>query len=189
MKIFFIASIAGKSQFLNNYQRIIDILKNLGNKVYSDHVIKDMCDMRDLKLKKEYRGYSKRIYKLINESDAVVAEITYPSIMVGYLLNYSLRQRKYTLGLYQKNPHRILIGEASKFLRLKKYAINQNKRLNTIVNAFLEDIKKDSLHIRFNLMLDETTDRTLEKQSRKVKISKADYIRRLIEENVENGLG
>lgn len=188
MKIFFIASIAGKSDFLNNYKKIINITEKSGHKVVFDHVLKDTCDMKDLKLKKKYRQYSKNIHALINESDAIIAEISYPSIMVGYLLNYSLRQRKNVLCLYQKNPHRILVGDSSKLLRLKKYNPNQEKKLINTIKDFLSNLKNNTLHIRFNLMLDETTDRTLEKQSKKVKISKADYIRKLIEENVENGL-
>ncbi len=184
MKVFFIASIAGKKDFLASYEKIIEILESKRCKVISDHVIKDSCDMKDLKLRKEYQKYSKKIHKLINESDAVVAEISYPSIMVGYLLSYFLRQRKYVLCLYQKNPHRILIGDSSRLLRLKKYNPNQPKRLIEIIQKFLYEAKENSLHIRFNLMLDDMTNRQLDQQAKRNGVSKADFIRKLIEENI-----
>lgn len=186
MKIFFIASIAGKHNFLDDYLKIINITRKYGHHVISNHVIKDTCDMNDLKLKKEYKKYSRNIFNTLNSCDAVIAEVSYPSIMVGYLLNYSLKQRKHTLCLYQKNPHRILVGESSKLLRLKKYNSKQEKRLSIIINDFLVDTKDNALNIRFNLMLDESTNKLLEKKSKKVNLGKAEYLRKLIEENVDN---
>lgn len=186
MKVFFSASIAGKNKYLKDYEMIIRAIKEFGHDVYSDHVMKNECDRDDLKLKKDYREYSKSIKNLLNESDVVVAETSFPSIMVGFILHLALQQRKSILVLFQNNPHRILVGDTSKFLVLRRYRPNQYQKLKKILSKFFDKARDKSLYIRFNLMIDETLDRIIEKKSKKENISKADYIRKLIEEDDNN---
>lgn len=184
MNIFFVASIAGKRDNLKNYIAIIDLLKKEGHQVFFDHIIKDNCDIKDLKKRKDYKEHTMSIHNLLKRSEIVVAEISHPSIMVGYLLSIGLRQRKYTLALYKNNPHRILVGDPSKFLKLKKY--KHNKELKKIWSSFLKTIDNKSLNIRFNLMLDEGLDAILREKSKELNISKADYVRRLIESRIDD---
>ena len=186
MKIFFNASIAGKNKYSKDYEMIMHAIKELGHTLYSDHVMKNECDREDLKLKKDYREYSKSIKDLLSESDVVVTETSFPSIMVGFVLHLALQQRKSVLVLFQNNPHRILVGYTSKLLTLRRYRPNQYQKLKKILSKFLNKAKDKSLHIRFNLMIDEALDRTIEKKSKKENISKADYIRRLIEGDTNN---
>ena len=40
MKAYFTASISGKDVYLKNYEKIVETLKDLGYKVFSDHIIK-----------------------------------------------------------------------------------------------------------------------------------------------------
>lgn len=183
MKVFFNASIAGKNKYSKDYEMVIRAIKELGHIVYSDHVMKNECNSEDFKLKKDYREYSRSIKDLLSESDAVITDISFPSIMVGFILQLALHQRKSVLALYQNNPHRILIGDSSKLLTLRRYRSNQYQKLKIILKKFFDESKNKSLYIRFNLMIDETIDRTIEKKSKKENISKADYIRRLIEED------
>lgn len=187
MKVFFNASIAGKSENLRAYEIIIKAIKEHGCEIYSDHVIKDECNTENFKLKKDYRNYSKTIRKLLTESDVVVTESTFPSIMVGYILHLALQQRKHVLVLYQNNPHRILVGDSSEYLNVKRYNPKQYQKLKTILGKFFDKTKNKSLNIRFNLMIDEMLDKILEKKSKKINISKADYIRKLIENDVNDG--
>ncbi len=186
MKVFFNASIAGKNKHLQDYKIVINAIKELGHTVYSNHVIKNECDREDLKLEKDYRKYSKSIKDLLSKSDVVVTETSFPSIMVGFVLCLALQQRKSVLALFQNNPHRILVGDNSKLLTLRRYRPDQYQRLKKILSKFFDKDKNKSLHIRFNLMINKTLNRTIEKKSRKENISKADYIRRVIEEDIDN---
>lgn len=184
MKVFFNASIAGKNKYSKDYGIIIKAIKKLGHIVYSNHIMKNECDRKDLKLKKDYRKYSKLIKDLLSKSDLVVAEVSFPSIMVGFILHLALQQRKQVIVLYQNNPHRILVGDASKLLTLKKYNPKQHHRLMSILKDFFNKNKEDSLNIRFNLMIDKTLNAMIDRKSKAASISKANYIRNLIEEEI-----
>ncbi len=186
MKVFFNASIAGKSEGVKDYGLIIKALNELGCKVYSDHVIKEECNTEDSKLRKNFRNYSKNIRRLLADSDVVVTESTFPSLMVGYILQLALQQRKYVLALYQNNPHRLLVSDSSDYLSVKRFNPKQYPQLKITLSKFLEKTKNKRLNIRFNLMIDSIIDKTLESKSKKINISKADYIRRLIEEDVNS---
>lgn len=184
MNIFFNASIAGKNKYSKDYEIIIRAIKELGHTIYSDHIMKNECDRKDLKLKKNYREYSKIIKDLLNKSNIVVTETSFPSIMVGFILHLALQQRKHVLVLYQNNPHRILVGETNKLLTLKKYNPKQRYRLINILKNFFNKNKDNSLNIRFNLMIDNVLNTMLDKKSKAANISKANYIRNLMEEEI-----
>lgn len=188
MKIFFNASIAGKKEHLKDYKMIIRAIQELGHEILYKHVTEEECVTNDVKLRGKYRRYTTEIKKLLSKSDVMVAESSYPSISVGYLLSVSLALHKPTLILYQHNPHRILVGDSSRFLSLRKYKRNSYSKLVTTLHHFIKHAKKKTLRSRFNLMLDETMNSLLERKSKKSHMSKADLIRRLIEKNVEDEL-
>lgn len=185
MKIFFNASIAGKEKFGKDYERIIRALQELGHKVIHTHVTQGECITNDLKIRKKHQEYVSAIKNLVNKADVMIVESSYPSISVGYLLNTALHQHKPTLILYQHNPHRLLVGDTNRYLKLRKYSQNDYPKLVATIHNFLESTRKKSLKFRFNLMFDETSDNILTSRSKAYHISKADYIRKLIEKNLE----
>lgn len=184
MKVFFNASIAGKKVHLNAYIRILQAVKELGHEIFSDHVILGEPDTKISKLRKDYRNYSTSIKKLLGDSDVVITEISNPSLAVGYLLHLALQQRKSVLVLYQSNPHALLVGEMNMYLTLKKYSPRQYDKLKEVLKKFFDKSSESFLNIRFNLMIDSALDNALEKRSKKINISKADYIRRLIDDDI-----
>ena len=184
MNIFFNASIAGKEEHLKDYEMIIRAAQELGHKIFYKHVTEEECVRNDIKLRGKYRKYTTEIKKFLSKSDAMIIESSYPSISVGYLLSISLLQHKPTLVLYQHNPHRILVGDVSRFLTLRKYNGSDYSKLVTTLHHFIENTKKKNLRFRFNLMLDETMNRLLDAKSKKYHMSKADLVRRLVEKNV-----
>lgn len=186
MKIFFNASIAGKEKYGKDYEVIIRALQELGHEIIHTHVTQGECITKDIKLRKKHQKYSSSIKNLLNKAEVMVVESSYPSISVGYLISIALYQHKPTLVLYQHNPHRLLVGDSSRFMTLKSYNPNNYPKLVATIHNFLEATRKKSLKFRFNLMLDETMNNILASKSRTYQISKADYIRQLIEKNLES---
>ncbi len=98
MKIYFCGSIKGGREKVDFYHEIIDELKNFGE-VLTEHV-----GNRDYGV----NGYkdSTQVYlqdtTWLLESDIVIAEITVPSLGVGYELAYAEKNHKKVFCFYEK---------------------------------------------------------------------------------------
>ena len=71
--------------------------------------------------------------KLIKECEVVIAEVSNPSLGVGYEICHALHLEKPTLCLFQKDiiVSWMIIGNTSPFITLKKY-INTEELFNSI---------------------------------------------------------
>jgi nucleoside 2-deoxyribosyltransferase len=121
MKIYFGGSIAGGRKYAEIYQRIAAYLKSKGHQVLTDHVVQPDV----LELEKEFTPgqiYSRDI-EWLRACDCVIAEVSNPSLGVGYEICYALGIDKPVLCLYQKGIFlsRILLGNTSEGLLVKEY--------------------------------------------------------------------
>src|SRR3989344_3448817 len=184
MNIYFNASLAGKEKYLKEFREIISIIEDLGHMVYSDHVMKRDAENINRQIRKYHELDFRRARNEIQKSDAMVVEATYPSIGVGHTMTIALEMHKSVFVLYQNEPHGLLVGDPNRLLFLKKYKPEDNQELKNIIKGFLERVNKRVLKKRFNLMIDEMEEEYLEWKSKKRKISKADCIRQLIDDNL-----
>ena len=105
MKVYFAASISLDRSMLPVYQQIVKELKRLKHEVLSEHVVDPDLEMGDgLSAKELY----KRETLLIDEADAVVAEVTMPSWGTAFLIEYALNNDKPVLALNYKEADRPL---------------------------------------------------------------------------------
>lgn len=121
MKIYFGGSIAGGRKYAEIYQRIAAYLKSKGHQILTGHVVQPDV----LELEKEFTPeqiYSRDI-EWLWACDCVIAEVTNPSLGVGYEICYALRIDKPVLCLYQEGIFltRILLGNTSETLLVKGY--------------------------------------------------------------------
>jgi len=104
MKIYFAGSISGGRNDKDLYNKIIELLKNYGS-VLTEHV-------GDLKLgeKGEVGFTDQYIYERdiswIKEADALVAEVSTPSLGVGYEIAYAEILNKKMLCLYREGSEK-----------------------------------------------------------------------------------
>jgi len=185
MKAYFNASLAGKEKYPKEFKAIIKIIKDLSHEVYSDHVMK-----RDYKkVNKQTRGQHEadfqRARNQIQKSDVMVAEATYPSIGVGHTMTIALEMYKSVLILYQTTPHGLLIGDPNRLLTVKRYSLKSPQKLKQIIKTFLKRSERRLLKKRFNFMLDKTQEDYLNWMSKKQGISKANFLRQLIDESIQ----
>ena len=97
-KIFFIGSIRGGRIAQPQYVEIVEVLKQYGT-VFSEHVAdKSLGEYGETDLEKE-EIHDREIEKL-KESDVVVAEVTTPSLGVGYLISQAISLNKKVIALY-----------------------------------------------------------------------------------------
>ena len=99
MKIYFSGSIAGGRKYLDIYKKIVAYLKEKGHQVLTDHIIIDNILEFENQLKPE--EIFQRDIDWLNECDVLVAEVSNPSLGVGYEICYALERKIPTLCIYQ----------------------------------------------------------------------------------------
>jgi 2'-deoxynucleoside 5'-phosphate N-hydrolase len=100
MKIYFCGSIAGGRAYLDAYKKIVAHLKVLGHSVLTDHIVLDNV------LDFEYQFTAEDIYRrdvaMLKDCDTVIAEISNPSLGVGYEICYAEHLKKPLLCLFKQ---------------------------------------------------------------------------------------
>lgn len=185
MKVYFNASLFGKEKYSEEFNLIIECVKKSGHEIYAEHVMKRDFKVVNKQGKEQHEADFQRARKEIQKSDFVIAEATSPSIGVGYIISIALELYKPVLILYQNTPHGLLMGDPNRLLTVKKYSLKDAVRLKRIIQLFLEKAKNRLLKKRFNFMLDKIQEDYLEWISRQETMSKANFIRQLIDKNMQ----
>ena len=105
MKIYFAGSIRGGRHDVEIYSQIIEILQGYGE-VLTEHL-----GEKDLTVVGESTLSDKQIHdrdmKWLLESDLMVAEVTNPSLGVGYEIGRAIENKKKIICLYRKSPKKL----------------------------------------------------------------------------------
>lgn len=109
MKIYFSGSIAGGREKVNDYAKIVNELKKYGE-ILDKHVANPSFLSKNDPLSPEQ--IYKRDVKWIDECDTVFAEVTVPSLGVGYELAYAESKNKKVICMYEeeKNISKMITG-------------------------------------------------------------------------------
>lgn len=183
MKAYFTASIAGKKDFLNNYEQIVNLLQAKSVEVLADHILNKEKSQIHMETKTERLQFQKKLVKWISGSDFLVAETTFPSISVGYEISMAVTMHKPVLLLYSEgDPPSLLGGNTDERIICENYA---NDTLDEIVEYFLYYVK-DSNDTRFTFYITSAIARYLDAISKKARIPKSVYLRHLIEMDMKH---
>ena len=121
MNIYFAASIRGGRDLLPTYQAIVEHLRYAGHVVLSENVAFETMAEQGISDEEIYRQDT----AWLDACDAVVAEVTTPSLGVGYEIGYALHQaHKPLLCLCQEGTYlsAMLRGNSDPNLRIVYYA-------------------------------------------------------------------
>ena len=183
MKAYFTASIAGKKQYLSHYTQIIDLLKKRGIEVNADHIIGVSEEQLDSQTKEQRISFQAKLDQWISSCDFMIAETSYPSIGVGYEISLALTMQKPVLILYSgKNPPSLLAHHKDTNFVCEQYTTDT---LPAILDDYLAYIKGSS-DTRFTFFITPAIAAFLEKVSRKQKLPKSVYLRKLIEADMQS---
>lgn len=137
MNIYFSGSIAGGRDNLPIFQYIVNRLQADGHTVPSAHVA-DPNVLAD-----EARPTERRIYERdvawVNECDAIIAEVSTPSLGVGYEIALGVQLGKPTLCLYQKGLFisRMITGNP----HVQIHTYTSVEEIDTYLTQFLNALK------------------------------------------------
>jgi hypothetical protein len=180
MKIYFTASIVGKKHFLTNYQKIISILEKHHHRVKSDHIINVSENQINMQSKPDREKFHKKLKKWIMDSDCVIVETSFPSISVGFEISLALNLGKPVLLLYTNEAPTLLSSYNDEKLLCEKYT---SETLIGIVEDFI-NYAEGKCDQRFTFFISPTIGDYLEAVSRRKRIPKSVYLRRLIEKDI-----
>lgn len=142
MKIYFAGAIYGGREKLNTYIKIQKIIENLGHEFLTKHVTGVGIATEESKFRRTPQDSFKRNLNLMSQADCLIAEITLPSLGVGYEIAYALHVEKIpVLALYEKDKeHQVsamMRGNTTFRYQIVGY---KEKDLEQIIKGFLEKI-------------------------------------------------
>ncbi len=129
MKIYFAASIRGGREDSNIYAKIINYLKGFGE-VLTEHVgcksisAEGENTMNDIEI-------HDRDMEWLMDSDIIIAEVTNPSLGVGYELGRAIEYNKRILCLYRRKSGKKISA-----------MISGAEEIDCVVYSDMEDLKK-----------------------------------------------
>lgn len=183
MIAYFTASIVGKKYHLTNYQRIINYLKSKNIEVISDHIINTNEDEIRFESKEKRIAFHDKLEKWIRSSDFVIAEVSFPSISVGYEISLALHMGKAVLMLYANgDPPSLLAHHEDDKLVCEQYSPTTVKG---VIDDFINYIKGAS-DTRFTFFITSEIASYLDRVAKKQKLPKSVYLRNLIEKDMKN---
>ena len=184
MKIFFLASISASDDLKKAFNVITDATKELGHEVHDSHVI----ETNEQLLTQSEEFLEKRARQLMNtllSCDALVFEGTTPSTGCGYYISAALQRQIPVLFLTTGKYTGLYLGDPDRLLKFEIYNADNKDQLKNILTKFFAFANKRGLNNRFNMMIDDATEDYLNEISKKMHISKSDYVRNLIIQNIE----
>ena len=135
MIVYCAGAIKGDSSYRESYQEVINIVKQEGHTALSE-VNPEFQSSFPLNIKQVFQ----RDIKWIEKSNMMIAEISGPSLGVGFEISYGLYAREIpVLALYDaevENVSAMITGCDSELLYVKAYSNSQE--LSEIIKSFLK---------------------------------------------------
>jgi len=181
MLVYFTASIVGKKRFLKNYLHILSCFQSKNFDVLADHILKTTEQEIRFEKKEERLRFHSRLEKWIRSCDMMVVEASFPSISVGYEISMALQLHKPILILYcEGDPPSLLVHHSDEKVVCEKYT---HSTLCGIVDDFV-NYAQGAVDSRFTFFITPAIVSYLEKVSKKSRLPKSVYLRRLIEKDM-----
>lgn len=134
-EIYFAGSIRGGRDDATIYKRIIDLIILEGASVLTEHIgSKDLQATGEARSSREIHD---RDLSWVRKADAIVAEVTNPSLGVGYELGKAEEWGKPILALYRPTPDKKLSAMIGGSLGIRVVDYQDVNELQPIIHEFL----------------------------------------------------
>ena len=184
MKIYFLGSISATEKLSSKYyKKIVDGLESMGHKVLQDKRI-NLDSVLNL-TESDYKSFYDHMTQSIRTSDFVIAEVSHPTIKIGYGIALAVESDTPVLVLNsdvgEKSKFPLFLGYPKDKLILKDYNIDN---IGEVIKEGVEEISQ-LMDIRFNFFISPKMSRFLEWISKDRMIPKAVFLRKLIEQEID----
>ncbi|MGI5826561.1 MAG: hypothetical protein ACOX50_04060 [Patescibacteria group bacterium] len=182
MKVYFTASYSGKKQYEEEYRLVIDTLKDLGVQVI-ELVFSLPPELATSDLPVDKAKIYKKMDNAIKSADLVVAEISYPSINVGYEISTALKMEKPVLALRLKGTRsNVLEGHPDEKFKMIEY---EKETLKTILEDWVR-AANEQLDVRFNFFIPPSIVSYLDWVAKKRRVPRSVFLRNMIEREMKS---
>ena len=140
MDVYLSAAIRGGRELQQNYQEISDYLDENGHIVLTHHVAS--LNVIEIENSMSDREIYTQDITWLQECDVVIAEVSIPSLGVGYEVAYALLLEKPVLGIFEENRviSAMISGNTSSNLSLRSY--KSISELLFQIRVFLQSLSK-----------------------------------------------
>lgn len=182
MKVYFVGSIRGKKKYQANYETIVNLLKSKGHDVFEDTIRPSENEVYTMEAPQK-SDFVSQVNKWIAASDIVIAEISFPSVGVGYEIAHSVSKGKPVVVLADNaDAMHFVDGIIADKLVTVQYT---NENLEAELSSAIE-YASDIQDTRFNFFISPKHQNYLDWISKERKIPRAVFLRNLIEREMEN---
>lgn len=182
MKVHFIGDLGGNK---NDYNNIVAIIKKNGGELVTDHSLARTLKDIQTETPEDAELYAKKMSQWLKQADIVVVETTIPLLGAGYEIAMASQLGKPVIALYRpdgKNTPYVLRGLESEKLQVIGY---NDKNLDEALNLALS-YATEQMDTRFNFFVSPSIVNYLDWVSKKKRLPRAVYLRRLIEEDMRS---
>lgn len=176
MRIIFIPSESAQHQSIN--PKIISFCEQNNHKLFDGTI--DINASAEVIKKQTITLMSE-----IKQTDGVIFESSIPSFNQGRYLTLALQSHKPILLLYKNSLPTEFANEQNRLITTQMYEDESHINVDTAFKEFLKLVKKQRLLYRFNLMISKDLNSYLMDRARENGVSKADYIRQLIVQDMD----
>jgi len=183
MKIVFVAAHSQIEVLGKYYKQINEVLEQNGeNKVFSGYLFSSEKEIESASKSQREKWYREGIHR-VKSADLVVVEISYPSTAnIGHILATALEAGRSVIAIYHKDRDPFFLkGRVDERLMLVEY---DEKNIKSVVKGALEYITSVQ-DTRFNFFISPEIGAYLDWISKKKRIPRAVYLRKLIEEEMK----
>lgn len=178
MKVYFTASLTGRDQYKEEYLGIVETLRKLGTEVLE--LVSSAPSQIDAGPDKE--KICRKMESYLKAADLVVAEISYPSIDVGYEISSALKMDKRVLALrLKKTRSNILEGHPDEKFKMVEY---DKATVEEILEQWLKSAN-EQLDVRFNFFIPPSIVNYLDWVARKKRLPRSVFLRNIIEKEMK----
>jgi len=183
MKVYFNASPRFKKENSVLLNQIYSKIEDLGYKQTSNFIKSvDVSEFYNLD-ENAVSDFYKKTLKSLKSADIVVLETSTPSFAVGYLVSQALNLSKPVIALHLKGNEPFFIqGSESEKLQIVEYTKDS---MESDLKVAL-DYASDQQDTRFNFFISPKIANYLDWVAKSKRLPRAVYLRRLIEEHLEN---
>lgn len=185
LTLYFTGSLAAKEQYLPNYTKIVNLVKQRGHDIIADQIFNATEREVSNRTREDRLKFHSQIEKWIYNCDGMIAETSFPSISVGYEISLALRVGKPVLILHSEgDPPSLLAHHKDEKLLCEKYTL---QTLPSILDDYMHYIESKS-DLRFTFFITPKIASYLDDIAKKDKLPKSVYLRKLIETDMAERL-
>jgi hypothetical protein len=184
MTIFFSASVYGKDQFGDRYQKIVDLVKSSGHRIIADHILLTSHEEIQKRSSKDDNRELKKILEDVKRSDAVFVELSHASTSVGFFIAQALNLGKPVIIFFggTQEPHILKSLESfnEKMAVVRYRDIADLEREVPLMIDFVSEVQDT----RFNFFVSPSIATYLDWVSKEKRVPRSVYLRRLIDQDM-----